>query len=175
MNVDFILTFESYKDALKLDRNATFGSRAAQFLELRAAPALALVCIFLTMVFARNPLVPFSAGTVMILLSVGYCLSLPLIDRSKTRRQFATIFPRENAERNIKARIDFEGIEIQTPCSSSGMYKWDSILGFTQNESVIIVYVGKGKFLFFPASAFAPAQRAELSDLLSRHVTKGTL
>jgi len=171
MNVDCILTFESYKEALRLDKNATLGSQIAQFVVTKAAPVLAFACI-LILVFAHNLLVPFSPGALMVLLSVGYCLSLPFIERSKARQQFASIFPRENTERNIKARIDAEGIEIQTPCSSLGMYKWESISEIMQNESVILFYVGKSRFLFFPLSAFTPAQCTELNDLVARHVVK---
>jgi hypothetical protein len=50
---------------------------------------------------------------------------------------------------------------------------WTAIVRFAQNEKVTLFYVAKARFLFVPTQLFSEEQRAELNDLVARHLPKG--
>ncbi len=53
-------------------------------------------------------------------------------------------------------------------------YEWSTLFGFAQDEKITLIYIATKRFLFFPTQAMSPAQRAELNDLVARHVTPRT-
>jgi hypothetical protein len=48
---------------------------------------------------------------------------------------------------------------------------WDRIVSFDSDDRIAIFYTQKGSF-FFSMRMFSPTQRAELNDLVARHVKK---
>ncbi len=51
-------------------------------------------------------------------------------------------------------------------------YFWEGIVDFAQDEKSTLFYTSNDAFLFLPTQAMTKAQRAELNDLIARHVTR---
>jgi hypothetical protein len=58
------------------------------------------------------------------------------------------------------------------PGSSEAKLLWNAIVRFAQDEKITLFYLTELRFLFVPTIVFSTEQRAELSDLVARHVVK---
>jgi hypothetical protein len=68
--------------------------------------------------------------------------------------------------------IDDSGISTGIPGVSESKYSWEGIVASAQNERATLLYLGPARFLFFPTRVMSPDQRAELDDLIARHIVK---
>jgi hypothetical protein len=83
---------------------------------------------------------------------------------------FKRIFPQTKTVSAISADIDDERIFCKNPGVSEGKFFWNAIVNFTQDEKVTVLYIDRRRFFFFPTNAMSPEERAELNDLIARHV-----
>jgi len=115
--------------------------------------------------FTRNP-----PG----LLAVPICfLLLPLVYLYSTKKQFGNMFPHSRTDLPLTIDIDDERIITETPGFSEGKMFWNAIVEFLQNDKITLFYLAKSRFFFVPTKVFSEDQRAELSNLVARHLTKG--
>jgi hypothetical protein len=115
--------------------------------------------------FTRNP-----PG----LLAVPICfLLLPLLYLYSTKKQFGNIFPHSQTDLSLTIDIDDERIITETPSLCEGKIFWNAIVEFVQNDKITLFYLAKSRFFFVPTKVFSEDQRAELNDLVDRHLPKG--
>jgi hypothetical protein len=174
VKVEYVLTLQDYKAALKLHTHRKLSRRISNFVFLWLAPLLALLSL---LVFVSVPLltsahVVYENGSLWTFGFVIFCFLVPTLHFKKVRKQFNLLFPPGVKEKNVSVDIDDERVISAIPGSSEGKFFWNAILEFAQNEKITLFYVAKTRFLFVPTAAFSPSQRAELDDLVSRYVTK---
>jgi len=115
-----------------------------------------------------------SAGYVLL---YGFALGLLILglkaklgQPQRFKRQFERKFP--SNQRSASIEIEDDGVSSAILGTDEAKFEWRTIVGFAQDDKMTLLYVAKSRFLFFPTTAMSPAQRAELSDLISHHVTK---
>jgi hypothetical protein len=99
-------------------------------------------------------------------------LGLPLTRYFAVRKQFKNTFPHAQTSQDLLIDIDDERIISTVPGTGEGKYFWTAILEFAQDEKVTLLYPRKNMFLLVPTQAMSPAQRAELNDLVARHLVR---
>jgi hypothetical protein len=82
------------------------------------------------------------------------------------------MFPFNTTETLLTIDIDEERIVSVMSGLSESKILWNAVVKFAQNEKVTLIYLAEIRFLFIPTSAFTPEQRAELNELVARHVRK---
>ena len=97
---------------------------------------------------------------------------LPAWRAYSIRKCFKRICPPVATDRNISVDINDDQVISTVPGVSEGKFFWNAILASAQDEKITLLYIRKTAFLFIPTYAMSPAQRAELNDLISRHVGK---
>jgi len=83
------------------------------------------------------------------------------------------MFPHGQTDQLLSIDIDDGRIISEMPGFSESKLLWTAIVRFAQNEKVTLFYVAKARFLFVPTQLFSEEQRAELNDLVARHLPKG--
>jgi YcxB-like protein len=167
MELTYTLSFADWKAALRLNRRKRLLRRFGAFIW----PTITVVC--LTIAFVSNVQSQLFAqcmalGAGSLVVSISYPFMRIYVDRRGYRR----IFSPTRKDRSCYVAIDDKQILSGLPEVSEEKYFWNAIVGFAQDEKMTLLYLDRDKFLLFPTSAMSPAQRAELTDLVSRHVMK---
>ncbi len=174
MKVIYTLKLAVYISAIRLHRRLGFKRRLVFALIYIGLPILAgagLVAILLLAALAKTEASSASifAESVLVFLSIA----LPLARIVDVRICFKRIFLNSKTIPTITLEIDDNGIRSESPGVSEGRFFWSAIADFAQSESITLLYVARKKFLFFPTSVLTQTQRAELNDLVARHLPKG--
>jgi hypothetical protein len=167
MKLSYTLTLDDYKAALRLHRRQKLSRRILP----AVAPVLAGLGLVATLLFeisGQSELALHLLGLDVVFLSLS--IALPLARLLDARMCFKRIFPQTKTVSAISADIDDERIFCKNPGVSEGKFFWNAIVNFTQDEKMTLLYLDKDKFLLFPTQAMSPEQRAELNDLIARHV-----
>jgi hypothetical protein len=173
MKVSYTLALADYVSAIRLHRRLSFMRRLVFGLIYVGLPIMAMagmISILFLKVIAKTELssdVLFAEG-ILLFLSIA----LPLARIPDVRICFRRIFLNPKAIPTVTLEIDDDGIRSESPGVSEGKFFWNAIAGFAQNERITLLYVARKKFLFFPTNVLTPAQRAELDDLVARHVVR---
>jgi hypothetical protein len=168
MKLSYTVALNDYRAAQRLHRIQTLGRRIFWLLLLRIVPVFGFLVLVSELYswFARPS--GFSQNSPALLVVPVVLILLPAINLNLTRKQFNQLFPPTG--RSLSLDLDDERIICENPGSSESKFLWSAINAFAQNDRVTMLYLDKARFLFFPTSAMTPAQRAELSDLVARHV-----
>ena len=171
MKIEFKLSFALFKAAYKLFWRRQISAR----LILPVSVAMLFAGILGAMVVdERGPfgwLVSVCAGAIGG-GAVGTIL-LPLMRIYSVRRSYRHFLPSPVNDKLLSFEIDDVSISSSIPGVGTGTIQWSAIGDFAQNEKVTLLYLTKKRFYFFPTSAMTPIQRAELNDLVARHLSKG--
>jgi len=89
------------------------------------------------------------------------------------RKGFKSLFPPARTSRDSSIEIDEDRIFSEIPGVSEGKIFWNGVVAFAQDEKITLIYIREKAFLFFPTSVMSHDQRAELTDLVARHLPKG--
>ena len=173
MKLTYTLTLADYIAAIRLHRSQTFARRFIFGLLYFGLPFLAVVGLAgIVLLKAIGKTEPTSGyifeEAVLLFLSIG----LPLARIVDVRICFRRIFANAKVIPTITAVIDEECVRSEIPGVSEGKFFWSAIIDFAQDEKVTLLYIRKKAFLFFPPFVLSPDQRAELNDLVARHVVK---
>ncbi|MFC5862402.1 YcxB family protein [Acidicapsa dinghuensis] len=68
--------------------------------------------------------------------------------------------------------INDQGVTSAIVGTEEGVFSWEDVAGFAQNEKITLLYLDKRRFLFFPTSVLNQSQRAELKDLVARNLVR---
>jgi hypothetical protein len=170
MKLTYTLTLDDYKAAQVLHRRQTFGRRTTWFFLLRVMPGIGLLVLAWALFTGLTHKAGFSQNPPVTLVVPIIFLLLPLINHNLVRKQFNQLFP--PTARNLSIDIDEERIICTNPGVSDSRLLWNAIIEFAQDERITMLYISKLRFLFFPTQVISPSQRAELNDLVARHVNR---
>jgi hypothetical protein len=94
--------------------------------------------------------------------------------KGRNTRRFKNQFGRNFPPDKRRAWIEFndKGIASAIIGTTPESHAWSSLIGYAQDDKMILFYLAKNRFLIFPSSAMSPDQRAELNALVARHVAK---
>jgi hypothetical protein len=123
---------------------------------------LAMFCNSQSQLFAI--FIAFGAGSLVA------SVASPFMQLYVDRRGFRRLFSPTRKDRSCYIDLDDNCILSGQPEVSEEKYFWNAIVGFAQDEKMTLLYLDKDKFLLFPTQAMSPEQRAELNDLIARHV-----
>ena len=109
----------------------------------------------------------FLGFTIAVLITT---LGLSRQKSKRYRRQFEKTFPPKM--RTAWCAVDDGGVTSAIIGTDEVVWPWKDFVHFAQNDKVTLLYLNQKRFLFFPTCALAQDQRAELNDLVARHVVK---
>jgi hypothetical protein len=170
MQLNYTLTLDDYRAALRLHARQNLGRRFATFFLRRALPGIGFLLLAMEafLVFAdKNYLIHNPPG--LLIVPVVFVV-LGALQSYQVQRQFNQLFPPHG--RGLSIDLDDERIICTNPGSSESRFLWHVVIEFAQNEKVTMLYIAKLRFLFFPTSALSPIQRTELDGLVARHLNK---
>ena len=168
MHLPYTLTLADYNAALKLHSRQNLRRRVGSLFFSRVLPGIGSILLITEAFLAFAEKDYFSRNPPGLLVVPLVFLLLPAIQFNLVRKQFNQLFPL--SDRGLSIDVSDEGVVCVNPGSSESRFLWSTIAEFAQDEKVTMLYVAKLKFLFFPTSAMSPAQRAELSDLVTRNM-----
>ena len=173
MKLTYTFTFADWKAALRLHSRQTIGRRIHRFVYDFVIPALAVLGLG-CMVFANSngqkEIVDDLVTPVIAL--VGLAIILPFLRNYMMRRGFKGMFPPSETGPGYSLDIDNERIVSTRPGIGEATYYWTGISAVAQNNKIMLLYLSEILFLGIPAHTLSPDQRAELNDLVARHVVK---
>ena len=176
MKLTYTLTLDDYKAAQRLHLRQRPERRLAFIFWYVAVPILAVAGAIAFAFLDVSKLTHFAAIYFGIEAAlVWLSIYLPIMRIYTTRRCFKQMFPPLRTDRTSSIDLDDERVVSAIPGVSEGKFFWSAIIDFAQNDKVTLLYVRKKAFLFFPTSALSTENRAELDDLVARHVVKKTL
>jgi len=83
------------------------------------------------------------------------------------------MFPPSRTSPTTTIEIDEVRIIEDNPGAEEIRVGWAGVLDFIQDERITLIYIGVGRFFLFPTPILSAEQRAELDDLVKRHVARG--
>jgi hypothetical protein len=165
MKFSYVPTFAEYRAALRLHYRQKLSRRILHQVDLWLLPSI----MFLFLISSVYRLVTdpenYSGGIGWELVGLAFASVVPLSRFYGVRKQFRMMFPNGNEE--VWVDLDDERVISTIPGTGEGKYFWTGILGSAQDEKIILLYIRKNMFLFFPTIALSPTVRAEVSDLIS--------
>jgi len=170
MKYQYTLTIENYRAALALHARQKWARRLGYLSMYWFLPFCGLLTLAYEAYLVFKGQLSFTDNQSWKLVVPVVMLVLPLSQKNLVRKQFKLMFPSENRTLNID--IDDERIIVENPGSSESTFTWNGILSFAQDEKFAILFVTKGRFLFFPTQGLSPEQRIELQELTDRHLPR---
>jgi hypothetical protein len=167
MTLNFQLSYRDFKNAFNLHRRQKFLKRFSILLW----PLLTI--LFLALAMCSNPRSGFFAqffamGVTTFFASIG----LPFLRSINARKCYRRFLPKGKTNRSFFSNVDEECVITGVSGVMEMKYFWEGIVDFAQDEKSTLFYTSNDAFLFLPTQAMTKAQRAELNDLIARHVTR---
>jgi hypothetical protein len=171
MKLTYELTLADFNAAFRLHRSQKLSRRMV----LYVWPLLTLVCAVGFVIFGafhRLELMGdcFVVGTGALVVTIG----APVLRFINLHRSYKRLYPPKRTDRSNHIDIDDERIVREIPGLSQLKVLWSGLFGFAQDEKITLLYTNKDCFLMIPSQALSLAQRAELNDLVARHLPKGS-
>jgi hypothetical protein len=170
MKIEYTLTLADYDAALQLHRRQNLTRQVSWIFMYRVLPTVGFLILAWALIAGLALKSGFTQNPPVTLFFPFIFLLLPLINRNLVRQQFKQTFP--PAARSLFLEMGDEGVICNNPGVSESKFSWNAIVAFVQNEKVAMLYIAKGRFLFFPTAVLSQGQHAELNELVVRHVTK---
>jgi YcxB-like protein len=170
----YSLTLADFQAAQQLHWRQTLSRRLIAFAVYWCLPALCCslgllagraIGLFLTGLSAENVLL---FGFVLGLLILG--LWAPMSRQQRFRKKFERKYPPDRRSASIV--IDDGGVSSAILGTDEVKFHWSSIVGCAQDDKMILFYMAKNRFVSLPTHGMTSAQRAEISDLVARHVVR---
>jgi hypothetical protein len=170
MKLEFTLSLADYKAALKLHRRQKLIRRFLPWIW----PTLLLICVigFICSSVAQSLELAgqsISLGAGALVATIGF----PIARWINTRRCYSRMFPPSRTSPVTTIEIDESRIVEDNPGAEEIRVGWAGVLDFIQNEKITLIYIGVGRFFLFPTPILSQEQRAELNDLVKRHLARG--
>lgn len=170
MKYQYTLTVADYYAAIWLYARQKWTRRVGHLSMYWLLPICGLITLTGELYFVLRGQLSFADNQSWMLAAPVPLLVLPLAQWNLVRKQFKLMFPSEN--RTLTIDIDNERILVVNPGTSETRFTWNGILSFTHDEKIALLFVAKGRFLFFPTQGLSTEQRIELLELTSRHLPR---
>jgi len=167
MKFIYAVNLADYKAAGKLYRRRRPLLRFVRFFTLWCIPPIGFWLIWWAI---RKMLSSGQKPSIVELLLFQAVLFSPLLwEYYKTRKSFGLL--RSKIGDGVTIDVDNNGMIAAWDGKKEQTLRWDRIVNFDSDDRIALFYMQEGSF-FFPIQMLSPAQRAELNDLISRHVVK---
>jgi hypothetical protein len=169
MKMSYTLTLADFKAARRLHRRQRFARQIMHFIW----PVLLVAFFIGAIISSGNPQSQLfsqclALGAGSLVMSIG----MPISRFFSVRRSFNRLFPPNQTDRTSTIDITDERIVRELSGTSEFKVLWSAIYDFAEDVHVSLLYTNKDCFLIIPARSISPAQRAELNDLIARHIVK---
>lgn len=169
MKLEYTLTLRDFKEALKLHRHQRFARSVVPWI----GPILLLVSLTCFIVFSVKKDLEFSAQALAVLAgALVVTIGTPIARFISLRKSYNRLFPANREDRRSFLEIDDEGILRKLSGVSELKVHWSGVFDFVQNEKITMLYTNRDCFLLFPTQVMSSTQRAELNELIGRHLVK---
>ncbi|WP_109487449.1 YcxB family protein [Occallatibacter savannae] len=169
MKLEYKLTLKDYKAAFRLHRRRRMSRRLVVWL----GPILLVIGVvgFVACSVANNT--PLAAQAAALTAgSLVFTIGMPISRSWNIRRSFNRLFPSGEKDRISRIAIDDQGICRELSGVAELKLSWNGIYDFAQDEKITLLYTNKDCFLLWPTALMSAEQRAELSELVARHLVK---
>jgi hypothetical protein len=179
MKISYTPTLEDYKAVYRLHHSQKLGGRGGYTLLFIGLPIFAFLGLIFFMVLSfygdKGPAKGFSGIEIFSVLCL--CSLYLLVRRSYViRKQLVRFIGRFQPSQSDKAKIidiDDERIISEIAETSITKYFWTAICAYAQDDKITLIYVRHSGYIFIPARVMSHAQRAELNELVKRHLPEG--
>jgi hypothetical protein len=167
MKFIYVVNLADYRAAGKLYRRRKPLLRFVRFFTLWCIPLIGFWLILWTI---RKMLSSGQKPSIVELLLFQAVLFSPLLwEYYKTRKSFGLL--RSKIGNGVTIVVDKNGMIAAWEGKKEQTLSWDHIVNFDSDGRIALFSMQKESF-FFPMQMLSPAQRAELNDLVARHVVK---
>ncbi|MGA9670439.1 MAG: YcxB family protein [Terracidiphilus sp.] len=174
MKLEYSITLADYQAAQALHWRQTPVRRVLNFLIYDGIPCLgaAMGCVLMkrfgVLGHGRSYWFELLFG---LLVGSAYLLTTA---KGRNRKKFRKHFERRFPPHKRRAWIEFNEVGITSAVigTEPESHAWNSIIGFAQDQEMILFYLAKSRFLIFPLSGMSRTQRTELNGLVARHLPK---
>jgi hypothetical protein len=171
MKIEYVLTPECIKAMWNNFRGyATLSIANARVLYL-AAPMISLT-LLLTGVYSGYIWLQSTGRTLLFATLVSVPVHIAY-DKWKFSNWFKNNFSLDPEKENYSLIANDEGIIVAKSDTIESRLIWDAITNFRQDEIITIMYLSPDHCFYFPTKSMSAEQRAELHDLVARHLHKG--
>lgn len=165
MRVEWVLEYQDYLAAQNLFNRSSFWRRISIFTLKWLLPAIAII-IALLLVEKNGWSFALENGWSVLLFGFMfrfiYWLSL--------RKGYKRIFLNGDSTKPVYMEINDEQILSGIPGSSEGKFFWPTVLKFSEDEQIVLLYLSKRLFLIIPKNKIAPAEWSEMKQTIQRHI-----
>ncbi len=171
MTFKYTVSLEDYKAALALHSRRSLSARIAHlclfWLPTTVGTFIGLLIMHLGFHLQYMRIFPWLSALFWVAV---VCIAAPIQHASYMRRVFDKRIPAGN--RANWTDINDQGVTSAIVGTEEGVFSWEDVAGFAQNEKITLLYLDKRRFLFFPTSVLNQSQRAELKDLVARNLVR---
>jgi hypothetical protein len=128
------------------------------------------LALFLTGAFAGYSRLQTRGEVLFVAALVGIPIHIAF-DKWKCHKWIKCGFPKGAGGETYSLTADDEGLVVALPGLMESRMNWNAITNFAQNRIITVFYLRQECF-YVPTNAMTSNQRAELSDLVARHVQK---
>jgi len=173
VKLTYTLTLADFKAGIRLHKRQKLGRRIHFFVYDVLIPllgALALLSMITAYLSGEKELLDDVHLTFATIVAIAV---LTIAIRAlRVRKAYKELFPPGRLDRNWSMEIDDEGILYSIRGVVEGRVLWSGILSVAQDDRIISIYISEIQYLSIPSPAMSSEQRAELNDLVARHVVK---
>jgi len=167
MRFTYVVNLKDYWAAERLRRRRKPFLRFVRFFVLWCSPLIGFRVVLYSV--HKSHLVGERPSIIGLILLEAICFFPLLWEYYITRTSFRLLSSKTGSGAIID--INDNGMLATWAGEKEQILSWDRIVSFDSDDRIAIFYTQKGSF-FFSMRMFSPTQRAELNDLVARHVKK---
>jgi hypothetical protein len=173
MQLDYKLTVDDWKAALRLHARQEIGRRIHYFNYDFVFPTVAIIgpifVVYAQLIGDAKVVQELEAVVTML---VGLAIILPLFRQYAVRSSFKGFFSLLASGPGYSLDVNDERIVSTRPGVGEATYYWAGIRAVAENKKIILLDNSEILFLGIPIHIVSTEQRTELENLIARRVTK---
>ncbi|HUX45922.1 MAG TPA: YcxB family protein [Terracidiphilus sp.] len=164
IHLQFTLSFNDYRNAMRLHARRTWWRRIGQFITFVVYPIAGLIFIVFAFSIARDPA---SGGNTIVVATPGIFLAgLPLYYRYRLKSCYRRT---RIDDGSVTLDLSDEGIHSESSNTKTDI-AWNAVRSFTENKHLFMLYLAPAKFIAIPKHICSAQQIDELRGLFQRHI-----
>ncbi len=173
MQLSYELTLAEFKSALRLHFRQKLSRRIHWFIYKFVIPGTTGVALSVTLyLYVTTGLDGLDDLVIADIALVAIIILVFIFRGFRVRSMFRALYPPGAKNRITSIAINDEDIRTSVDGVGEGRYLWTGVSAYAENKLIALFYIGDERFLMLPTRILSSAQRAELNDLIERHVVK---
>lgn len=170
MQIEFSIILKDYRNAVWLYCKKRPFSMIAYVYALWLMPFLGVACIAFGVYGQVNYPRALGAYFSNVIPFFILCILLPAVQEINLRRKFSSAFP--EGSRFITAIFTQDSFLCVLPGRVESRYYWSTLYGFTEDESIALLFITKASFVMIPKRVLSKADLQELRNLINNGKSK---